>query len=154
MNITKKIFCLYTGMDMSLFLGGTLGTWTEQNSTAVIKRYDDYFSLTYSYSIDRYSHGGLTSNFKIDLSNYRKMHMIINSSPNNVHPQYVSYTGNQGYSYTNNERNELGTWGKVTNSEEPKHYEIDISGINGYYYPGFWLKGGTGTYNIAAWWLE
>ena len=130
----------------------TMTTWWESNSSATITKNDSTVTLNRSYSSGNYAFGGILTSFKIDLSKYSKLHFIINNSSTDIFPQYVSYTGNRGTDWSSNERNYITTLEKVT--DEPKEYTVDISSITGTYYIGFSTKGGTGTYEIAAWWLE
>ena len=139
---------------MKRILGGMLGTWSETNSTVTVTRNSDYFNLKRTNSKTTACHGGLTTSFKIDLTKYAKMHMVINSSTHSVFPQYVTATGKQSATSTN-EKNQLAEWVAVTEDEGPVHYEVDISNITASYYPGLWIKGGvTEEFNIAAWYLE
>ena len=127
--------------------------WYETNNVATITKNERSFIYSAYQKTPNYHVGGLTTSRKINLSNYTKCHMIINSSNVLTKMQYVSYTGSLGNNYQANENVNLFL-NMPAVSSGPVEYVGDISGANGSYYIGLQSWNASTNMDIVAWWLE
>ena len=125
------------------------GLWTQYSAWWKINRNISNIVFTGGHTSSGGVVAGFTTKEKIDLSMYKKMHVIFESTASAGRFSIVSSLGGQG-SYGN----EGGVISNFDLVNEPTEYEVDLTSLTGEYYIGTQLWGAEGDYKVLGWWLE
>lgn len=125
------------------------GLWTQYSSWWKVNRNTNNIVFTGGHTASGGVVAGFTTKEMVDLSLYKAMHIIFESTASAGKFSIVSSLGNQG-SYGN----EGGVIGNFEVVNEPTEYTVDLTSITGSYYIGTQIWGAEGDYKVLGWWLE
>lgn len=128
--------------------------WYENNIRATATKYDDHMKITYNVTNPRSQCvGGYVTNYKINLSNYSKLHVVVGNTSTALTAkiQRSNVIGSMGSSTSNETNFDLNIPAGMT---EVKEYVVDISSMTSSHYVGLASFCQSGSLDLYAMWLE